>query len=73
MTPEGLTEMPGCWMVWSDEMKASDTAVFDDELEARRCAQEFDSLEFRVRWVPFGFSPLGVIEVERRARQAGAA
>ena len=59
-----LTDQPGCWVVWVEDLTGEYVEVFDDELAAYRSAYENGGhICTHLTYVPFGMSVMDAEEV----------
>ena len=64
-----LSDRPGCWVVWAEDLDGQYVEVFDDELEAFRAAHVGGGISHQVTWVPFGMGVWQALEAEAKENQ----
>lgn len=62
-----LSDRPGCWVVWAEDLEGQYVEVFDDELAAFRSAHCGGGISHQVTWVPFGMGVWQALEEEAKA------
>ena len=62
-----LSDQPGCWVVWAEDLEGNHVSVYDDELQAYREAHCGGGISLCVTWVPYGMSVQDAVDAENQA------